>query len=409
MDRNERMTEEFFSTPEMYKIGSTLYHMQMNSYPETKTTRLYALDFQVNEPFYYCQTGMPKMLYHDKLMFPGKAYQQLFETQLYPVLTSMLDTAGFRGNIYMITDDSKEIGVVFQPDVNCTTQPLNFAEQISQQVHRIYSEHFPHGTGRYCNTTALSGALTGVEGIRLGYLQTEALKAAAFFRMTSSVITNERLQSLRNGVTYRDVINLCRTLCHAIAQGEDARTLALCEQLFCDMLKHSFDLELVRDALSYIKQFLSVRLAILLPEMECDLGALCNVQTYSTIEECHEAILPLLIRLCHAVQQQGPWCDAVADAAYYLCSNIQKDITLSEIAAYADAAPAYLSNLFHQQTGLTIKQYQQKIRLEYACRLLRTTDAKVSDIAKQSGFGDRRYFTKVFKETYGAVPQKYRK
>ncbi|WP_458462547.1 helix-turn-helix transcriptional regulator, partial [Paenibacillus sp.] len=182
-----------------------------------------------------------------------------------------------------------------------------------------------------------------------------------------------------------------------------------CEQLFCDMLKHSFDLELVRDALSYIKQFLSVRLAILLPEMEYDLGALCNVQTYSTIEECHEAILPLLIRLCYAVQQQGPWCDAVADAAYYLCSNIQKDITLSEIAAYADAAPAYLSNLFHQQTGLTIKQYQQKIRLQYACRLLRTTDAKVSDIAKQSGFSDRRYFTKVFKETYGASPQEYRK
>ena len=127
------------------------------------------------------------------------------------------------------------------------------------------------------------------------------------------------------------------------------------------------------------------------------------------IEECHEAILPLLIQICHAAQQQGSWCDAVANAAYYLHSNIQKDVTLAEIAAYADAAPAYLSNLFHQQTGMTIKQYQQKIRLEYACRLLRTTNSKVSDIAKQSGFSDRRYFTKVFKDTYAESPAEYRK
>ncbi len=409
MGRTERLAEEYFSTPEMYIIGSALYNMQMNSYPETKTNRLYTLDFQVDEPFYYCQTGMARTIYHDQLMVPGKVYQHLYETQLYPALMNTLDSSGFRGNIYMIIDDSKEIGIVFQPKAECTVHPLDFAERISRLVQQIYTEYFPHGTGRYCNTTALSDALTGVEGIRQGYLQTEELKAAAFFRMTGSVITRERLESLRNIATYRDVINVCKDLCHAVAQGADARTLALSEQLFHNILKHSFDLELVRDALSYIKQFLSVRLAILLPEIEYDLGVLCNVQTYSMIEECHEAILPLLIRLCHAVQQQGPWCDAVANAAYYLSSNIPKDITLSEIAAYADAAPAYLSNLFHQQTGLTIKQYQQKIRLEYACRLLRTTDAKVSDVAKQSGFGDRRYFTKVFKETYGTSPQEYRK
>ena len=46
--------------------------------------------------------------------------------------------------------------------------------------------------------------------------------------------------------------------------------------------------------------------------------------------------------------------------------------------------------------------------MEHACHLLETADSKVTDIATQIGFSDRRYFTKVFKETYGVTPQEYR-
>lgn len=57
---------------------------------------------------------------------------------------------------------------------------------------------------------------------------------------------------------------------------------------------------------------------------------------------------------------------------------------------------------------MTIKQYQQKIRLEYACSLLKESKEKVSVIAAKAGFLDRRYFTRIFKEAYGVTPQQFR-
>ena len=308
----------------------------------------------------------------------------------------------------MITDDEKEICLIFQPTDASRISPLALAELFDKATQAEYEHHFPQHTSRYCNTTALSEPVTGIKGVRDGYLQTEALKASSFFRMTPGVMTAERLASLKNNATYRDAMNLTRSLCRAAAQGEDAKMLALAEQLFLDLLKHSYDMELVRDALSYIKQFLSIRLSVHLPKDETDLTALCSASSYIIIEECCEAILPVLTRLCHAVQRTGAWSDAVAYAAYFLRSNIGKDVSLPEIAAFADTTPAYLSNLFHQQTGMTIKQYQQMIRMEYACHLLETTQDRVTDIAAKTGFVDRRYFTRIFKEAYGMTPQEYR-
>lgn len=408
MDKKELMTRLFLSTPDSQIIGSNIFQLQMNNYRETKSNMLFVLDLDAHRPFYYCQSGIPKSVYYDRLGVYGKVYSELFESLIAPALRQKLEDFHMAGNVYMIVDDSKEIGIIFQSVETCCVQPLVFAEEIDRLVQHIYEEHFPRGTGRYCNTTALSETVSGVEGIREGYLQTEALKAASFFRMTPGVLTAERLHNLQNGATYRDVMNLARALCRAAAQGDDALMLALAERLFLDLLKHSYNMELVRDALSYIKQFLAIRLSVHLPEDDADLDALCSPSSYIIIEECCEAILPVLTRLCCAVKRSGAWSDAVAYAAYFLRSNLGKDVSLPEIAAFADTTPAYLSNLFHQQTGMTIKQYQQKIRMEQACRLLETTGDKVTDIAAGTGFTDRRYFTKTFRETCGMTPQEYR-
>ncbi|MBQ7826311.1 MAG: hypothetical protein IJ337_08230, partial [Clostridia bacterium] len=104
--------------------------------------------------------------------------------------------------------------------------------------------------------------MSGIDGVQIGCEQTEYLKRLSFFRMTPGVLTAELLASLKNGAIYREVISLSRALCQSCAQGDDAKMIALAETLFLDLLKHSYDMELVRDALSYIKQFLSIRLSV---------------------------------------------------------------------------------------------------------------------------------------------------
>lgn len=58
-------------------------------------------------------------------------------------------------------------------------------------------------------------------------------------------------------------------------------------------------------------------------------------------------------------------------------------------------------------TGQTPKDFIRSIRLKRAAQLLRDTDLSISEIADHVGFSTRRYFTKLFKETFGILPSQY--
>ena len=53
--------------------------------------------------------------------------------------------------------------------------------------------------------------------------------------------------------------------------------------------------------------------------------------------------------------------------------------------------------------------YLTNIRMEKAKKLLLSTSLSIAEVAEQSGYGDYRVFTKVFKKTEGSTPSQYRR
>ena len=51
--------------------------------------------------------------------------------------------------------------------------------------------------------------------------------------------------------------------------------------------------------------------------------------------------------------------------------------------------------------------YLTNIRMEKAKKLLLTTSASIAEVAEQSGYGDYRVFTKVFKKSEGITPSHF--
>ena len=54
-------------------------------------------------------------------------------------------------------------------------------------------------------------------------------------------------------------------------------------------------------------------------------------------------------------------------------------------------------------------KYLTGLRMERAAFLLRTRGGRLKEIAAGSGYGDSRYFIRVFKEFYGMTPTEYMK
>lgn len=92
----------------------------------------------------------------------------------------------------------------------------------------------------------------------------------------------------------------------------------------------------------------------------------------------------------------------------FIEARISDDVSLQTIADHVGLHPVYLSALYKQEMKENISDFIMRFRMEKAGVLLRTTDMKIYELSGQLGFQNPPYFSKLFKQYYGATPQEYR-
>lgn len=101
--------------------------------------------------------------------------------------------------------------------------------------------------------------------------------------------------------------------------------------------------------------------------------------------------------------------ELIQKAIEHMKLNYCSDISLSDLALHSLISKNYFSKLFKEVTGTNVSDYIQYLRIEQACKLLRSTNMKVTDIAEQAGFSDMKFFYEVFRRITGKTPGEYRK
>jgi AraC family transcriptional regulator len=92
----------------------------------------------------------------------------------------------------------------------------------------------------------------------------------------------------------------------------------------------------------------------------------------------------------------------------YIASNLDKELSLLDLAGVAGASPHHFGELFRQSTSMSPHRYVLVRRIERAKELLRSPALTVLDVAVQTGFSDQSHFTKVFRRIVGTTPSHYR-
>lgn len=96
------------------------------------------------------------------------------------------------------------------------------------------------------------------------------------------------------------------------------------------------------------------------------------------------------------------------DVLSYIRKNIDKNITLEELAQVSGMSPRYFCRVFRNMTGRTPIDYVNYYRIETASQMLITTGESITEIALNCGFNDMSYFSKTFKKLKGMSPSKFR-
>ncbi|MFS0839792.1 helix-turn-helix transcriptional regulator [Paenibacillus sp. 1P03SA] len=98
----------------------------------------------------------------------------------------------------------------------------------------------------------------------------------------------------------------------------------------------------------------------------------------------------------------------MVNAKEYIAKNLSNDFGVEEIADHLGISCSYFSLLFKQHFGETFLENLTRQRIELAKSLLRMSDKSITQIGKQVGYAERRYFTRVFYKFTGMTPSEYR-
>jgi AraC-like DNA-binding protein len=118
--------------------------------------------------------------------------------------------------------------------------------------------------------------------------------------------------------------------------------------------------------------------------------------------------------LCMTLLEEiGVTCQAEETKSFeklilFLKKNIQRDISVKEMAEVMQLSSSHFTRLFGKKMGLSPRKYLEDLRLRTAMDVLFEDKATIKEIAARCGIYDVNYFCHLFKKRYGISPKKYK-
>ena len=98
------------------------------------------------------------------------------------------------------------------------------------------------------------------------------------------------------------------------------------------------------------------------------------------------------------------------EAAAYIARHYQEKLSVGGIARQLQLSADHLNRIFKKDMGVTVHDYLTSFRIRKACGLLRQGPGiKVYEVADLVGFGEYKYFHRVFTKEMGVSPSEYKK
>ncbi len=92
----------------------------------------------------------------------------------------------------------------------------------------------------------------------------------------------------------------------------------------------------------------------------------------------------------------------------FISQNINKNYGLIELASEMHYSPNYLNCIFKQEMGMTINDFITSEKVAKAKEMLKDVRNRVQSVSDELGYSHAAYFCSVFKKSTGMTPKEYR-
>lgn len=133
-------------------------------------------------------------------------------------------------------------------------------------------------------------------------------------------------------------------------------------------------------------------------------GAFDYLMKPITFHELQEVILK-----CLEIEQKQDDQAVIEDILQFMENNIERNLSLSDVAGYASMEYSYFSSYFKRKTGKSFSACLQDMKNRHAQKLLAETDMGIEELALRMGYSSGGNFSRAFRRGTGQWPSEYRK
>lgn len=98
----------------------------------------------------------------------------------------------------------------------------------------------------------------------------------------------------------------------------------------------------------------------------------------------------------------------IQEAVTYMEQNMQRSVTVEEIADVCRLNRSYFSKLFRESMGCPPQEFLIRMRLSRAAELMRDGNLSIGEVSAQCGYPNQLHFSRAFKKRYGVSPREWR-
>ena len=121
---------------------------------------------------------------------------------------------------------------------------------------------------------------------------------------------------------------------------------------------------------------------------------------------CADLVCELLSFLHETGERRTQWVERGRQAIH---ETYRSTVRLSDLARDAHVHPVHFAQTFRKVFGCTVGDYQRRLRIHDACRMLVSTDHPISRIAVETGFADESHMSRCFRRIMLVPPGAYRR
>lgn len=216
----------------------------------------------------------------------------------------------------------------------------------------------------------------------------------------------------RSEVSYHKLNEITTIITNALINNKESEINELIDELFSVLtVQYTIEpgevFELVYETLLSISYDLTKKIGVEINVRRFDHEL---KRKYNTIEKIKQYFI---VKMYEFKSSYFAYADRISSKIIsrikeYIEENLDKKISLQDIAEQFYFNPSYISQLFKKECKMNYSHYLLKVRMEKAMDLLKTSNLKIYEIAAMVGYDDSKQFAKAFKRFFGILPSSLR-